>query len=117
MNVMDFSITDCKVCGEAAADGRHYAVLTCASCSVFFKRHSEKHKNSGIKNCDILTCHECRYAKCVEVGMKLEGMRRGRMSDSLKRRKQQKEDVTGDESREDSEMNWHRLGYISQQQH
>lgn len=70
----------CPVCGDKVS-GYHYGLLTCESCKGFFKRtvQNKKHYQCvGERQCHIdksqrKRCPYCRFQKCLEVGMKLEG--------------------------------------------
>ncbi|MEJ1280155.1 nuclear receptor subfamily 3 group C member 1 [Cricetulus griseus] len=70
----------CLVCSDEAS-GCHYGVLTCGSCKVFFKRAVEGQHNylcAGRNDCIIdkirrKNCPACRYRKCLQAGMNLEG--------------------------------------------
>ncbi len=70
----------CPVCGDKVS-GYHYGLLTCESCKGFFKRTVQ---NKKVYNCvadrscvidktQRKRCPYCRFQKCLEVGMKLEG--------------------------------------------
>ena len=72
----------CPVCGDKVS-GYHYGLLTCESCKGFFKRTVQ---NKKVYTCVAeRSCHTdktqrkrcpfCRFLKCLEVGMKLEGKR------------------------------------------
>ena len=71
----------CPVCGDKVS-GYHYGLLTCESCKGFFKRTVQNKKVYtcvGERTCQIdksqrKRCPFCRFQKCLEVGMKLEGM-------------------------------------------
>jgi hypothetical protein len=70
----------CPVCGDKVS-GYHYGLLTCESCKGFFKRTVQNKKVYTCvadRNCQIdktqrKRCPYCRFQKCLEVGMKLEG--------------------------------------------
>ena len=61
--------------------GYHYAVQTCESCKGFFKRTVQNKKTHTCHRggtCDISLanrkkCAACRFQKCCDVGMKIEG--------------------------------------------
>ncbi len=71
----------CLVCGDRAS-GYHYNALACEGCKGFFRRSITKNasytntcKYGG--NCEIdmymrRKCQECRFRKCLIVGMKAE---------------------------------------------
>jgi ecdysone receptor len=71
----------CLVCGDRAS-GYHYNALACEGCKGFFRRSITKNarytntcKYGG--NCEIdmymrRKCQECRFRKCMTVGMREE---------------------------------------------
>lgn len=70
----------CPVCGDKVS-GYHYGLLTCESCKGFFKRTVQNKKvytcvadrNCHIDKSQRKRCPYCRFQKCLQVGMKLEG--------------------------------------------
>lgn len=70
----------CPVCGDKVS-GYHYGLLTCESCKGFFKRTVQNKKvytcvaerQCHIDKTQRKRCPYCRFQKCLEVGMKLEG--------------------------------------------
>ncbi|CAF1225096.1 unnamed protein product [Adineta ricciae] len=79
--LQDFRSEPCQVCGENAS-GWHCGSITCEACKKFFLRsvndEYRKYKCMKDKNCLITRttrtqCQYCRYAKCIQVGMKLSG--------------------------------------------
>ena len=70
----------CPVCGDKVS-GYHYGLLTCESCKGFFKRTVQNKKvytcvadrSCHIDKSQRKRCPFCRFQKCLEVGMKLEG--------------------------------------------
>ena len=70
----------CPVCGDKVS-GYHYGLLTCESCKGFFKRtvQNKKAYNFVAERCCVIDktqrkrCPYCRFQKCLDVGMKLEG--------------------------------------------
>lgn len=70
----------CPVCGDRVS-GYHYGLLTCESCKGFFKRTVQNKKvytcvadrNCHIDKSQRKRCPYCRFQKCLDVGMKLEG--------------------------------------------
>ncbi len=73
----------CPVCGDKVS-GYHYGLLTCESCKGFFKRTVQNKKvytcvadrSCVIDKTQRKRCPYCRFQKCLDVGMKLEGERR-----------------------------------------
>lgn len=73
----------CPVCGDKVS-GYHYGLLTCESCKGFFKRTVQNKKvytcvadrSCHIDKTQRKRCPFCRFQKCLEVGMKLEGKKR-----------------------------------------
>uniref|UniRef100_A0A6A7FXL4 Ecdysone receptor n=2 Tax=Hirondellea gigas TaxID=1518452 RepID=A0A6A7FXL4_9CRUS len=69
----------CLVCGDRAS-GYHYNALTCEGCKGFFRRSITKRAVYTCKygnNCEIdmymrRKCQECRFKKCISVGMREE---------------------------------------------
>ncbi|XP_013406710.1 thyroid hormone receptor beta-A [Lingula anatina] len=66
----------CVVCSDAAT-GYHYRCMTCEGCKGFFRRTIQKNLKYHCKwnnNCIIdkttrNQCQECRFRKCLTVGM------------------------------------------------
>ncbi|XP_022102175.1 thyroid hormone receptor beta-A-like [Acanthaster planci] len=66
----------CVVCGDAAT-GYHYRCMTCEGCKGFFRRTVQKNLSYYCKwneECVIdkttrNQCQQCRYKKCINVGM------------------------------------------------
>lgn len=64
------------------ATGFHYGVQTCESCKGFFKRtvqNKKEFKCARNNDCEIhisnrKKCPACRFNKCCEVGMRVEGL-------------------------------------------
>ncbi|KAL5005642.1 hypothetical protein ScPMuIL_016800 [Solemya velum] len=69
----------CVVCGDVAT-GYHYRCMTCEGCKGFFRRTIQKNLQYHCKNfrscvIDKTTrnqCQECRYRKCLVVGMAID---------------------------------------------
>uniref|UniRef100_A0A3Q2EHE3 Nuclear receptor domain-containing protein n=1 Tax=Cyprinodon variegatus TaxID=28743 RepID=A0A3Q2EHE3_CYPVA len=86
LSVMDVEEL-CPVCGDKVS-GYHYGVLTCESCKGFFKRTVQNKKAYvcvGKQQCQIdqsqrKRCPFCRFQKCLNAGMRLEGKLDGRRS-------------------------------------
>ncbi|XP_077996475.1 nuclear hormone receptor E75-like [Glandiceps talaboti] len=78
----------CRVCGDTSS-GIHYGVVSCEGCKGFFRRCIAQ-KNIIVKcqkggECSIRKntrgrCPECRYKKCLAVGMSIHSVRVGRYS-------------------------------------
>ncbi|KAK6759689.1 hypothetical protein RB195_021329 [Necator americanus] len=76
----------CPVCGDRVS-GYHYGLLTCESCKGFFKRTVQNKKSyqcAASSNCPVdkagrKRCPRCRFAKCLQQGMKIEAVREDRM--------------------------------------
>ncbi|XP_076098038.1 uncharacterized protein LOC143068122 [Mytilus galloprovincialis] len=83
----------CRVCG-APSSGFHFGALTCEGCKGFFRRMAKerelgKYRCSKTGSCEINTstrnlCKSCRYKKCVDAGMSIEGSRIGRQPNAVK---------------------------------
>ncbi|XP_045899492.1 nuclear receptor subfamily 1 group D member 1-like [Micropterus dolomieu] len=67
----------CKVCGDVAS-GFHYGVHACEGCKGFFRRSIQQNiqYKKCVKNesCTIMRinrnrCQQCRFRKCLSVGM------------------------------------------------
>lgn len=71
----------CSVCGDKAFV-KHYGVVACEGCKGFFKRsvrNNRKYHCLGNQTCDIdrksrNRCQYCRFQKCLETGMRPEGI-------------------------------------------
>ncbi|GAU92483.1 hypothetical protein RvY_04558 [Ramazzottius varieornatus] len=84
---MDYPFGVCKVCG-APVTGNHYGAVTCEACEGLFKRgqvvdtahqvpvwQAYQYYEGGHCQINIKTrtlCKECRYDKCVLMGMTIE---------------------------------------------
>ncbi|CAI5453457.1 unnamed protein product [Caenorhabditis angaria] len=69
--------TFCKVC-SSSADSFNFGALTCRACSAFFRRcvlQNYEPINSCDEKCEISAksrrlCKNCRFEKCLSIGMK-----------------------------------------------
>ncbi|XP_028325849.1 nuclear receptor subfamily 1 group D member 2a [Gouania willdenowi] len=77
----------CKVCGDVAS-GFHYGVHACEGCKGFFRRSIQQNiqykKCVKMENCIIVRinrnrCQQCRFKKCLSVGMSRDAVRFGRI--------------------------------------
>ncbi len=72
----------CEVC-FVSASGFHYGAYTCEACKLFFVRTAKRTRREqcSLKNCQIALetrsdCSDCRFTKCIAVGMSLTGRSR-----------------------------------------
>ncbi|CAL8313275.1 unnamed protein product [Arctogadus glacialis] len=84
----------CKVCGDVAS-GFHYGVHVCEGCKGFFRRSIQQNiqYKKCLKNesCTIIRinrnrCQQCRFKKCLSVGMSRDAVRFGRIPKREKQR-------------------------------
>ncbi|KAJ8345694.1 hypothetical protein SKAU_G00298870 [Synaphobranchus kaupii] len=84
----------CKVCGDIAS-GFHYGVHACEGCKGFFRRSIQQNiqykKCLKSENCPIMRvnrnrCQQCRFKKCLLVGMSRDAVRFGRIPKREKQR-------------------------------
>ncbi|XP_063041686.1 nuclear receptor subfamily 1 group D member 2b isoform X2 [Engraulis encrasicolus] len=84
----------CKVCGDVAS-GFHYGVHACEGCKGFFRRSIQQNiqYKKCLKNesCPIMRinrnrCQQCRFKKCLAVGMSRDAVRFGRIPKREKQR-------------------------------
>ncbi|KAL4646864.1 nuclear receptor subfamily 1 group D member 2-like [Arapaima gigas] len=84
----------CKVCGDVAS-GFHYGVHACEGCKGFFRRSIQQNiqykKCLHSQNCPIMRinrnrCQQCRFKKCLLVGMSRDAVRFGRIPKREKQR-------------------------------
>ncbi|CAL8247645.1 unnamed protein product [Lota lota] len=84
----------CKVCGDVAS-GFHYGVHACEGCKGFFRRSIQQNiqykKCLKLENCTIMRsnrnrCQQCRFKKCLSVGMSRDAVRFGRIPKREKQR-------------------------------
>ncbi|XP_060005505.1 nuclear receptor subfamily 1 group D member 2 isoform X2 [Lagenorhynchus albirostris] len=84
----------CKVCGDVAS-GFHYGVHACEGCKGFFRRSIQqniqykkclKNENCSIMRMNRNRCQQCRFKKCLSVGMSRDAVRFGRIPKREKQR-------------------------------
>ncbi|XP_061110625.1 nuclear receptor subfamily 1 group D member 2-like [Conger conger] len=84
----------CKVCGDVAS-GFHYGVHACEGCKGFFRRSIQQNiqykKCLKSESCPIMRvnrnrCQQCRFKKCMLVGMSRDAVRFGRIPKREKQR-------------------------------
>ncbi|KAJ8354480.1 hypothetical protein SKAU_G00220470 [Synaphobranchus kaupii] len=84
----------CKVCGDVAS-GFHYGVHACEGCKGFFRRSIQQNiqykKCLKSENCPVMRmnrnrCQQCRFKKCLFVGMSKDAVRFGRIPKREKQR-------------------------------
>ncbi|XP_051575265.1 nuclear receptor subfamily 1 group D member 2-like [Myxocyprinus asiaticus] len=84
----------CKVCGDVAS-GFHYGVHACEGCKGFFRRSIQQNiqykKCLKTESCVIVRinrnrCQQCRFKKCLAVGMSRDAVRFGRIPKREKQR-------------------------------
>ncbi|KAJ8273834.1 hypothetical protein GJAV_G00106010 [Gymnothorax javanicus] len=84
----------CKVCGDVAS-GFHYGVHACEGCKGFFRRSIQQNiqykKCLKSEDCPIMRvnrnrCQQCRFKKCLLVGMSRDAVRFGRIPKREKQR-------------------------------
>ncbi|XP_067418018.1 nuclear receptor subfamily 1 group D member 2 isoform X2 [Emydura macquarii macquarii] len=84
----------CKVCGDVAS-GFHYGVHACEGCKGFFRRSIQqniqykkclKNNNCSIMRINRNRCQQCRFKKCLSVGMSRDAVRFGRIPKREKQR-------------------------------
>ena len=71
----------CKICGDISNE-THYGVTTCVACVAFFRKTIMDKKSYTClvnRNCEVnkenrrISCHFCRFQKCLRKGMRSEG--------------------------------------------
>ncbi len=80
-NNTERQVLPCSVCADKAYV-KHYGVVACEGCKGFFKRsvrNNRQYQCLGNRVCDIdrksrNRCQFCRFQKCLEVGMRPEGI-------------------------------------------
>ncbi|XP_016394809.1 nuclear receptor subfamily 1 group D member 2-like [Sinocyclocheilus rhinocerous] len=84
----------CKVCGDIAS-GFHYGVHACEGCKGFFRRSIQQNiqykKCLKTESCTVVRinrnrCQQCRFKKCLSVGMSRDAVRFGRIPKREKQR-------------------------------
>ncbi|XP_016105936.1 nuclear receptor subfamily 1 group D member 2-like isoform X2 [Sinocyclocheilus grahami] len=84
----------CKVCGDVAS-GFHYGVHACEGCKGFFRRSIQqniqykkclKNESCSITRINRNRCQQCRFKKCLLVGMSRDAVRFGRIPKREKQR-------------------------------
>uniref|UniRef100_A0A8C5KH72 Nuclear receptor subfamily 1, group D, member 2 n=2 Tax=Jaculus jaculus TaxID=51337 RepID=A0A8C5KH72_JACJA len=84
----------CKVCGDVAS-GFHYGVHACEGCKGFFRRSIQqniqykkclKNENCSVMRMNRNRCQQCRFRKCLSVGMSRDAVRFGRIPKREKQR-------------------------------
>uniref|UniRef100_A0A8C5PTQ3 Nuclear receptor subfamily 1 group D member 2 n=1 Tax=Leptobrachium leishanense TaxID=445787 RepID=A0A8C5PTQ3_9ANUR len=84
----------CKVCGDVAS-GFHYGVHACEGCKGFFRRSIQqniqykkclKNESCFIMRMNRNRCQQCRFKKCLSVGMSRDAVRFGRIPKREKQR-------------------------------
>ncbi|XP_029445167.1 nuclear receptor subfamily 1 group D member 2 isoform X2 [Rhinatrema bivittatum] len=84
----------CKVCGDVAS-GFHYGVHACEGCKGFFRRSIQqniqykkclKNESCSIMRVNRNRCQQCRFKKCLAVGMSRDAVRFGRIPKREKQR-------------------------------
>ncbi|XP_060574680.1 uncharacterized protein LOC132732304 isoform X1 [Ruditapes philippinarum] len=86
LGAVPFPFGICRICKDKAT-GLHYGVATCEGCKGFFKRSISKHETFKCYfggSCDInpktrSQCKACRFKRCMETGMSIDGVRMGRI--------------------------------------
>lgn len=76
----------CAVC-EDLASGYHYGIASCEACKAFFKRTVQgnlKYICHAKNRCEVTkkrrkACPGCRFKKCMDMGMMLDGVRPDRV--------------------------------------
>lgn len=85
---------ECKVCGDVAS-GFHYGVHACEGCKGFFRRSIQqniqykkclKNESCSIMRVNRNRCQQCRFKKCLMVGMSRDSVRFGRIPKREKQR-------------------------------
>ncbi|XP_047214182.1 nuclear receptor subfamily 1 group D member 1-like isoform X1 [Girardinichthys multiradiatus] len=94
LNKLNGMVLLCKVCGDVAS-GFHYGVHACEGCKGFFRRSIQQNiqykKCLKSESCTIMRtnrnrCQQCRFKKCLSVGMSRDAVRFGRIPKREKQR-------------------------------
>ncbi|CAF3634903.1 unnamed protein product [Rotaria sordida] len=88
-----FPFGACRVCSDSAT-GIHYGIATCEGCKGFFKRsilRKEKYRCYFDNACLINVanrnrCKACRFRRCIDEGMSVDGVKMGRIPKLVKER-------------------------------
>lgn len=88
-----FPFGNCRVCSDSAT-GIHYGIATCEGCKGFFKRsilRKEKYRCYFDNACLINVtnrnrCKACRFRRCLDEGMSVDGVKMGRIPKLVKER-------------------------------
>lgn len=86
LGAVPFPFGICRICRDKAT-GLHYGVATCEGCKGFFKRNIAKGETFKCHfggSCDVTPktrshCKACRFKRCMETGMSIDGVRMGRV--------------------------------------
>ncbi|CAF1046874.1 unnamed protein product [Adineta ricciae] len=90
---LTFPFGACRVCSDSAT-GIHYGIATCEGCKGFFKRsilRKEKYRCYFDSTCLINVtnrnrCKACRFRRCIDEGMSVDGVKMGRIPKLVKER-------------------------------
>lgn len=90
---LTFPFGACRVCTDSAT-GIHYGIATCEGCKGFFKRsilRKEKYRCYFDNSCVINVtnrnrCKACRFRRCLDEGMSVDGVKMGRIPKLVKER-------------------------------
>lgn len=90
---LSFPFGACRVCSDSAT-GIHYGIATCEGCKGFFKRsilRKEKYRCYFDNTCLINVtnrnrCKACRFRRCIDEGMSVDGVKMGRIPKLVKER-------------------------------
>ncbi|KHN75262.1 Nuclear hormone receptor family member nhr-25 [Toxocara canis] len=68
-NKQQIDFENCPVCGDRVS-GYHYGLLTCESCKSY---QCSADQNCAVDKSCRKRCPHCRFQKCIQRGMKVEG--------------------------------------------